>query len=101
MKSFKSYIIESPAIAESDPIKEGFLRALGMGAAAAVGGEITARSSLGGAPLPPGVGAALATAWYLASGNAKKDYNHGGVKSKSKANAKAKWPVVPFKPRFA
>lgn len=97
MKSFKSFVVESTA--DGDPIKEGFLRALGMGAAAAVGGEITARSSLGGAPLPPGVGAALATAWYLASGNAKKDYNHGGVKSKS--NAKAKWPVVPFKPRFA
>lgn len=96
MKSFKTYIIDSPDIDERDPIKEGFLRALGMGAAAALGGEIAGRT---GAPLPPGAGAALATAWYIASGNAKKDYNYGG--KKAKAQSKSTWPVAPFKPRFA
>jgi hypothetical protein len=97
MKSFKTYVIEADHIDEADPIKEGFLRALGMGAAAAAAGEITARSSIGGAALPPGVGAGIAAAWYIASGEARKDYNHG----KKPKQAKAKWPVAAFKPRFA
>jgi len=96
VKSFKSFVLESTA--DGDPIKEGFLRALGMGAATAAGGEIAAR--VGATPLPPGVGAALATAWYIASGEAKKDYNHGKKKAALKS-PKAKWPVVPFKPSFA
>lgn len=94
MKTFQEFLNEKY-------LDEGALRALGMGTAAAVAGELASKFGPGAA-LPPGAGAALAAAWYLASGEAKKDWNHGKKKEKaSKDPLRAEWPVVPYKPKFA
>lgn len=89
MKTFKEFLNEKYQI------DEGALRALGMGLAAAAAGEVTSRYGPGAA-LPPGAGAALGAAWYIASGEAKKDWQHG-----KKKQEKPKWPAVPYKPKFA
>ena len=62
-------------IKRKEKIDEGLGRAFGMGSVAAGACELTSRYGPGAA-LPPGVGAALGAAWYVLSGEAKKDYNH-------------------------